>query len=170
MWNRETPVQSVVACLKFHAFWLESIGVPETLLFCVPKDEPEKAPATFEARAERARMRAHGSASAGGHPHPSPAVTASPDRASPGRRRCSLGGCRHSSDPKARWGWHQVQVASLKDFLCSADWKPSQSPAATAPSKREPLAKPQALWSARKLYRYCQRLSLMRRAGKPDRA
>ena len=53
----------------------------------------------------------------------------------------------------------KIQVASLKDFLCSADWKPL-SRCATAPSKREPLAKPESVMVCPETLPLCQGLSL----------
>ena len=74
-------------------------------------------------------------------------------------------GCSPLVTPKLLGSIQKIQVASLKDFLCSADWKPL-SRCATVPSKREPLAKPQALWSAQKLYRTAK-ASLMREVASP---
>ena len=49
-----------------------------------------------------------------------------------GRRRCKLGAARPFQTPKLLGSIQKIQVASLKDFLCSADWKPL-SRCATAP-------------------------------------
>ena len=87
------------------------------------KREPEKAPATFEAREARTR------------------------------------GCSPLVTPKLLGSIQKIQVASLKDFLCSADWKPL-SRCATAPSKREPLAKPESVMVCPETLPLCQGLSL----------
>ena len=80
-------------------------------------------------------------------------------------REARTRGCSPLVTPKLLGSIQKIQVASLKDFLCSADWKPL-SRCATVPSKREPLAKPQALWSAQKLYRTAK-ASLMREVASP---
>ena len=61
--------------------------------------------------------------------------------------------------PKLLGSIQKIQVASLKDFLCSADWKPL-SRCATAPSKREPLAKPESVMVCPETLPLCQGLSL----------
>ena len=61
--------------------------------------------------------------------------------------------------PKKMGSIQKIQVASLKDFLCSADWKPL-SRCATAPSKREPLAKPESVMVCPETLPLCQGLSL----------
>ena len=80
-------------------------------------------------------------------------------------REARTRGCSPLVTPKLLGSIQKIQVASLKDFLCSADWKPL-SRCATVPSKREPLAKPHALWSAQKLYRTAN-ASLMREVASP---
>ena len=76
-----------------------------------------------------------------------------------GRRRCKLGAARPFQTPKLLGSIQKIQVASLKDFLCSADWKPL-SRCATAPSKREPLAKPESVMVCPETLPLCQGLSL----------
>ena len=61
--------------------------------------------------------------------------------------------------PKQLGSIQKIQVAALKDFLCSADWKPL-SRCATVPSKREPLAKPESVMVCPETLPLCQGLSL----------
>ena len=68
-------------------------------------------------------------------------------------------GCSPLVTPKLLGSIQKIQVASLKDFLCSADWKPL-SRCATAPSKREPLAKPESVMVCPETLPLCQGLSL----------
>ena len=68
-------------------------------------------------------------------------------------------GCSPLVTPKLLGSIQKIQVASLKDFLCSADWKPL-SRCATVPSKREPLAKPESVMVCPETLPSCQRLSL----------
>ena len=74
---------------------------------------------------------------------------------SPQRER----GCSPLVTPKLLGSIQKIQVASLKDFLCSADWKPL-SRCATVPSKREPLAKPESVMVCPETLPLCQGLSL----------
>ena len=68
-------------------------------------------------------------------------------------------GCSPLVTPKLLGSIQKIQVASLKDFLCSADWKPL-SRCATVPSKREPLAKPESVMVCPETLPLCQGLSL----------
>ena len=68
-------------------------------------------------------------------------------------------GCSPLIIPKLLGSIQKIQVAALKDFLCSADWKPL-SRCATAPSKREPLAKPESVMVCPETLPLCQGLSL----------
>ena len=68
-------------------------------------------------------------------------------------------GCSPLVTPKLLGSIQKIQVASLKDFLCSADWKPL-SRCATVPSKREPLAKPESVMVYPETLPSCQGLSL----------
>ena len=68
-------------------------------------------------------------------------------------------GCSPLVTPKLLGSIQKIQVASLKDFLCSADWKPL-SRCATPPSKREPLAKPESVMVCPETLPLCQGLSL----------
>ena len=74
-------------------------------------------------------------------------------------REARTRGCSPLVTPKLLGSIQKIQVASLKDFLCSADWKPL-SRCATAPSKREPLAKPESVMVCPETLPLCQGLSL----------
>ena len=76
-------------------------------------------------------------------------------------------GCSPLVTPKLLGSIQKIQVASLKDFLCCADFKTPQSLRDSSPKWEQ--AHPQALWSAQKLYRHAKG-SPFGRAGKPDRA
>ena len=142
---------------------------PGTFSFACQK-RTRKAPATFEAREAAGCGSLRLLRALRGTRILQAAVPTAPPcfghwpRSSPLQTR----GCSPLVTPKLLGSIQKIQVASLKDFLCSADWKPL-SRCATAPSKREPLAKPQALRFARKLCRYAKG-SPFGRAGKPDRA
>ena len=133
---------------------------PGTFSFACQK-RTRKAPATFEAR-EAAGC---GSlrllcALRGTRILQAAAPTAPPcfgrwPRSSPLQTR----GCSPLVTPKLLGSIQKIQVASLKDFLCSADWKPL-SRCATAPSKREPLAKPESVMVCPETLPLCQGLSL----------
>ncbi len=142
---------------------------PGTFSFACQK-RTRKAPATFEAREAAGCGSLRLLRALRGTRILQAAVPTAPPcfghwpRSSPLQTR----GCSPLVTPKLLGSIQKIQVASLKDFLCSADWKPL-SRCATVPSKREPLAKPQALRFARKLCRYAKG-SPFGRAGKPDRA
>ena len=133
---------------------------PGTFSFACQK-RTRKAPATFEAR------EAAGCGSLrllraldGTRILQAAAPTAPPcfghwPRSSPLQTR----GCSPLVTPKLLGSIQKIQVASLKDFLCSADWKPL-SRCATAPSKREPLAKPESVMVCPETLPLCQGLSL----------
>ena len=133
---------------------------PGTFSFACQK-RTRKAPATFEAR-EAAGC---GSlrllcALRGTRILQAAAPTAPPcfgrwPRSSPLQTR----GCSPLVTPMLLGSIQKIQVASLKDFLCSADWKPL-SRCATAPSKREPLAKPESVMVCPETLPLCQGLSL----------
>ena len=133
---------------------------PGTFSFACQK-RTRKAPATFEAR-EAAGC---GSlrllrALRGTRILQAAAPTAPPcfgrwPRSSPLQTR----GCSPLVTPKLLGSIQKIQVASLKDFLCSADWKPL-SRCATVPSKREPLAKPESVMVCPETLPLCQGLSL----------
>ena len=74
-------------------------------------------------------------------------------------REARTRGCSPLVTPKLLGSIQKIQVASLKDFLCSADWKPL-SRCATVPSKREPLAKPESVMVCPETLPSCQGLSL----------
>ena len=75
-------------------------------------------------------------------------------------------GCTPLVTPKKMGSIQKIQVASLKDFLCCADFKTPQSLRDSSPKWEQ--AHPQALWSAQKLCRHAKE-SPFGRAGKPDR-
>ena len=80
------------------------------------------------------------------------------------RKLCNLSGSFPAmSRPHLRGGWHR---AKRDDWGSFSRREPSPSPAVTPLPKGEALAKPQALWSAQKLYRTAK-ASLMREVASP---
>ena len=125
-------VQSVIAWGRFYGFCKRHYRRICTLLHA--QKSTRKAPATFEAREAAGcgslrLLRALG----GTRILQAAAPTAPPcfcrrQRSSPLQTR----GCSPLIIPKQLGSIQKIQVASLKDFLCSADWKPL-SRCATAP-------------------------------------
>ena len=79
-------------------------------------------------------------------------------------REARTRGCSPLVTPKLLGSIQKIQVASLKDFLCCADFKTPQSLCDSSPKWEQ--AHPQALWSAQKLYRTAK-ASLMREVASP---
>ena len=133
---------------------------PGTFSFACQK-RTRKAPATFEAREAAGCGSLRLLRALRGTRILQAAVPTAPPcfghwpRSSPLQTR----GCSPLVTPKLLGSIQKIQVASLKDFLCSADWKPL-SRCATAPSKREPLAKPESVMVCPETFPSCQGLSL----------
>ncbi len=133
---------------------------PGTFSFACQK-RTRKAPATFEAREAAGCGSLRLLRALRGTRILQAAVPTAPPcfghwpRSSPLQTR----GCSPLVTPKLLGSIQKIQVASLKDFLCSADWKPL-SRCATAPSKREPLAKPESVMVCPETLPLCQGLSL----------
>ena len=133
---------------------------PGTFSFACQK-RTRKAPATFEAREAAGCGSLRLLRALRGTRILQAAVPTAPPcfghwpRSSPLQTR----GCSPLVTPKLLGSRQKIQVASLKDFLCSADWKPL-SRCATAPSKREPLAKPESVMVCPETLPLCQGLSL----------
>ena len=133
---------------------------PGTFSFACQK-RTRKAPATFEAREAAGCGSLRLLRALRGTRFLQAAVPTAPPcfghwpRSSPLQTR----GCSPLVTPKLLGSIQKIQVASLKDFLCSADWKPL-SRCATAPSKREPLAKPESVMVCPETLPLCQGLSL----------
>ena len=79
-------------------------------------------------------------------------------------REARTRGCSPLVTPKQLGSIQKIQVAALEDFLCSADFEAPQSLRDSSPKWEQ--AHPQALWSARKLYRTAK-ASLMRELASP---
>ena len=147
---------------------------PGTFSFACQK-RTRKAPATFEAREAAGCGSLRLLRALRGTRILQAAVPTAPPcfghwpRSSPLQTR----GCSPLVTPKLLGSIQKIQVASLKDFLCSADWKPL-SRCATAPSKREPLAKPESVMVCPETLPLCQGLSLWKswqaRQGLTERA
>ena len=133
---------------------------PGTFSFACQK-RTRKAPATFEAREAAGCGSLRLLRALRGTRILQAAVPTAPPcfghwpRSSPLQTR----GCSPLVTPKLLGSIQKIQVASLEDFLCSADWKPL-SRCATAPSKREPLAKPESVMVCPETLPLCQGLSL----------
>ena len=133
---------------------------PGTFSFACQK-RTRKAPATFEAREAAGCGSLRLLRALRGTRILQAAVPTAPPcfghwpRSSPLQTR----GCSPLVTPKLLGSIQKIQVASLKDFLCSADWKPL-SRCATAPSTREPLAKPESVMVCPETLPLCQGLSL----------
>ena len=133
---------------------------PGTFSFACQK-RTRKAPATFEAREAAGCGSLRLLRALRGTRILQAAVPTAPPcfghwpRSSPLQTR----GCSPLVTPKLLGSIQKIQVASLKDFLCSADWKPL-SRCATVPSKREPLAKPESVMVCPETLPLCQGLSL----------
>ena len=133
---------------------------PGTFSFACQK-RTRKAPATFEAREAAGCGSLRLLRALRGTRILQAAVPTAPPcfghwpRSSPLQTR----GCSPLVTPKLLGSIQKIQVASLKDFLCSADWKPL-SRCATVPSKREPLAKPESVTICPATLPLCQGLSL----------
>ena len=133
---------------------------PGTFSFACQK-RTRKAPATFEAREAAGCGSLRLLRALRGTRILQAAVPTAPPcfghwpRSSPLQTR----GCSPLVTPKLLGSIQKIQVASLKDFLCSADWKPL-SRCATVPSKREPLAKPESVMVCPETFPPCQGLSL----------
>ena len=144
-----------------QAGWLlQNFSPPGTFSFVCQK-RTRKAPATFEAREAAGCGSLRLLCALRGTRILQAAVPTAPPcfghwpRSSPLQTR----GCSPLVTPKLLGSIQKIQVASLKDFLCSADWKPL-SRCATAPSKREPLAKPESVMVCPETLPSCQGLSL----------